>query len=758
MTDENKTQEKLLKEISDLRSKLQSALRKKAARTEQLHESAERFALAMRSATDGLWDWDLRTNEVYYSPRWKSMLGYAAHELKHDFETWSNLVHADDKIYVLDQVSQYLNGDIQNFEVEMRIRHKKGHYLYIRSRAFKTLKESHHEATRLIGTHVDITEQKQAAQFNIRHTRILEMIAKGKASSEIYKKIALLYEGRYPGMRCSMLELKGDILLHGGAPSLPKAYCEAIHGLKSGPNIGSCGTSTYTGKRVLVENIATDPKWSELKHVAMPFGMRSCWSEPIKCSQGNVIGAFGMYYNSPCLPNQAQLDDLVLAAYLASIVMERDINQKRIHDLAYQDELTGLSSRRHFYLHAEGLIKSSIRSGQPFSVLYLDLDNFKAVNDNFGHECGDLLLIEIANRLRNACREVDFIARLGGDEFCILVTGVGGIDASTYVAKRCLEHLAKPALVNNQNLFPSCSIGIAHYPQDGQVLSTILKAADSALYKSKAKGKNCFSVYEKDQANKQGYNLQLSQQLREAITHQELSLVYQPKVDVVSGEITSVEALCRWHHPTLGHISPLEFITLAESSGMIKPLTKWVVKSACQQASFWKKMGLVNVRMAVNISPSFFLDHDLVPLIEQSLLEFNLTPCDLELEITEGVVQTNKENLITFKRLKSLGIMLAIDDFGSGYSSFASLKHINVDHLKIDKHFVDDILHDKKAGLLVNSMIEMGHNLGHEITAEGIEQIEQLEMLKRLGCDSAQGYLFSKPINGDEMSSLLKRH
>lgn len=758
MTDEINTEEKLLKEISDLRSELLSTRRKKNARTEQLHQSVKRFALAMRSATDGLWDLDLRTKDVYYSARWKSMLGYEEHELEDNMATWEGLVHVDDRAYVLDQVAKYLNDEIADYEVEMRIRHKQGHYLYIRSRAYKMFQETSKKAIRLIGTHVDITEQKQAAQFNIRHTHILEMIAKGKPSPEIYDNIALLYEGRYPGMRCSMLELCGDTLLHGGAPSLPKEYCEAVHGLKNGPNIGSCGTSTYTGQRVLVENIETDPKWKNLKHVALPFGMRSCWSEPIKCSKGHVIGAFGMYYNFPCLPSQVQLDDLVSAAHLASIVMERDINQKKIHDLAYKDELTGLSSRRHFYLNVEGLIKSSIRSGESFGVLYIDLDNFKAVNDNFGHESGDLLLIEIANRLRSACREIDFIARLSGDEFCIMVAGVDGIDASTYIAKRCLDHIAKPALINNHKLFPSCSIGVAHYPQDGKELSTILKAADSALYKAKALGKNCFTIYEHKLAKKQDYEFKLGQYLREAIVHKELSLVYQPKVDVFSGKITSVEALCRWQHPTLGAISPLEFIALAEDSGMIKPLTKWVVQSACQQAALWKNKGLGGIRMAINISPSFFLDNDLVPLIEENLMQFDLEPSELELEITEGVVQTDKENLTIFKRLKSLGIMLAIDDFGSGYSSFASLKHINVDHLKIDKHFVDDILHDKKAGLLVNSMIEMGHNLGHEITAEGIEQAEQFEMLKRFGCDNAQGYLFSKPINGDEMSSLLKRH
>lgn len=758
MSEKNNQNQQLLQEIDQLRAELDSALRKKNARTEQLHISAERFALAMRSANDGLWDWDLQTNDVFYSPCWKAMLGYKAHELSNGYTTWADIVHPDDKDSVLNTVSQYASNKIKHYEVEMRMRHKQGHFVYIRSRAFKMLQEGSNKVIRLIGTHVDITEQKKAALFNTRHTRILEMIARGHPASDIYNEIALLYEERYPGMRCSMLELCGNKLMHGGAPSLPKAYCDAVHGLENGPFIGSCGTSTYSGKRVLVENIDTDPKWKKLKHLAMPHGMRSCWSEPIKSSKGKVIGAFGMYYDYPALPTPSQIEDLVSAAYLTSIVMERDINQQKIHDLAYTDELTGLSSRRHFHLNAQALIQSCKRNKQSFGVLYIDLDNFKAVNDNYGHDSGDLLLKTVAQRLKSACREVDCIGRLSGDEFCIIVKLANNIAHTIDVAKRCLALVGEPVVINQHKLFPACSIGIAHYPKDGNDLKSLMKAADSALYKAKGAGKHCYVVYQPKQAKKDDYLIQLAQSLKAAIADNKLSLVYQPKVDVKSGKITSVEALCRWQHPVFGDISPIEFIDLAEQMGIIKPLTQWVIEAACYQASLWKNMGLKGVRMAINISPSFFLDHELVPLIEQSLAKNGLAPNELELEITEGLIQTDKDNLVVFKRLKSLGIKLAIDDFGSGYSSFASLKHINVDFLKIDKHFVDDILHDKKAGLLVNSMIEMGHNLGHHITAEGIEQAEQFEMIKRFGCDSAQGYLFSKPVNGHEMSSLLKRH
>ncbi|WP_286265732.1 bifunctional diguanylate cyclase/phosphodiesterase [Thalassotalea atypica] len=755
MTKLGSEKKQLLKEIEQLSSELTEALQKKEDRTVQLFISEERFALAMRTANDGLWDWDLNTDEVYYSPRWKSMLGYKEHELEGSFSTWAALVHDDDKEAVLQQVNQYVSNETDSFEVEMRMHHKNGHEIHVRSRGFKVLRGSSGEVVRLIGTHVDITSQKKAELFDQKHTNVLEMIAKGNPAAEVYKEIALLYEERNPGMRCSMLELSGNKLLHGGAPSLPKAYCDAVHGLEYGPDIGSCGTSTFTGKRVLVENIETDPKWKNLKEVALPFGMRSCWSEPIKSSSGKVLGAFGMYYDYPALPNDEELRDLISAARLAGIVMEREQNQKRIRDLAYTDKLTKLSSRSHFYLNIEELIKISSRDNNKFGLLYIDLDNFKDVNDTLGHDVGDLLLKKVAQRLKKACREVDYIARLGGDEFCIAVSDVKGDYGGAYVAQRCLELISKTVELCGRVFTPACSIGIAYYPDDGSDLKTLLKAADTALYTAKDFGKNRYAFYKKELTLKTEYRFKVEQYLREAIEKEQLSLVYQPKIDIRSGKVVSVEALCRWNHPVLGHVAPVDFIRMAEEIGMIKPLTEWVLKKACQEIMAWKKAGLPSVRMAINISPSHFLDSDLVPLIRSIIEETSVSPSELELEVTEGEVQTNQNNLTVFRHLKTLGVYLAIDDFGIGYSSFASLKHLNVDFLKIDKHFIDDMVSDDKTKLLVGSMIEMGHNLGHTITAEGIESKQQLNILKELGCDTAQGYLFSKPVESAQVLKFL---
>jgi len=745
----------LHKKVEHLHSELSAAHRTKEERTTQLFNSEDRFALAMRGVSHGVWDWNLETDDVYYSPCWKSMLGYAENEIENKLSSWATLVHIDDKDIALKKVQQYISGEIDAFEVEMRMRHKKGHEVFVSSRAFKITHGSNCDPVRLVGTHVDITQHKKAELFDKRNTRILEMIAKGKPASEIYNEIALMYEERHLGLRCSMLQLEGRKLLHGGAPSLPKAYCEAVHGLVNGPEIGSCGTSSYTGKRVLVENIETDPKWKDLKHVALPYGMRCCWSEPIMNSYGKVLGAFGMYYDHPALPNTEESTDLTSAARLAGIVMEREHNQKLIRDLAYTDELTKLSSRSHFNLNIKSLIKECARSKRKFGLLYIDLDNFKNVNDSLGHDVGDLLLKEVAQRLKKACREIDYIARLSGDEFCIAVNDVNNAYDTSHVAQRCLELISKPVELTGRKFTPSCSIGIANFPDDGADLQALLKAADTALYAAKDLGKNRYTFYDRELTLKAEYRLKIEHYLREAIEKQQLTLVYQPKIDINTGKIISVEALSRWHHPQLGQVSPVDFINMAEQIGMIKPLTEWVLKTACQQSVLWREAGFSSIRMAVNISPSHFLDSDLVPLLEKVIEKTGILPSDLELEVTEGVVQTKQEYLVIFEHLKELGILLAIDDFGVGYSSFASLKHLNVDFLKIDKYFIDDMLNDQKTKLLVGSMIEMGHILGHKVTAEGVEEKEQLVMLQELGCDCVQGYFYSKPVSASHVSTLF---
>lgn len=722
--------------------------------TDEHNKSIELFARAMCVSNDALWDWNLKTDEVYCSPGLKSLFGYRDDELEDKVGKWLGLIHPEDKQGALRETRDFLAGRTNKLELELRMRHKSGAEVFIRSRAFLVDPDTDGKPTHLAGIHIDITAEKKQELFETNSTQILKMIAMGYLASEIYDAIALMYEGRHAGMKCSMLELHDNKLLHGGAPSLPKEYCDAVNGLEYGPDVGSCGTSTYTGKRVLVEDIETDPKWINLKKFALPHGLKSCWSEPIKNSMGQVLGAFGMYHNHPQLPNEQESDDLKSAARLAGIVMERDQAYKRIRELAYTDELTGLGSRAHFYQNLEILIKKCKHLKTRFWLLYIDVDEFKVVNDSLGHDVGDRLLKEIARRLASVSRNVDFVARLSGDEFCILIQDNDEY-AEAELAQRYLKAVSWPIELSARKLTLTSSIGIAHYPRDAEDLSTLMKAADTSLYAAKENGKNQYVFYAPELARKEESRFQFEQYLRDAVEKQQLSVVYQPQIDIHSGEIIGLEALSRWNHHILGDVPPSEFIAAAERIGVINQLAESVLSIACRQAVALKNSGFRPVRMGINISPSHFIDTDIVSLISGVVSETGMVPSELELEITESLVQTDRRNLSIFQGLKGLGVQLSIDDFGTGYSSFASLKHLRADRLKIDKYFVDDMLTDEQTQLLMRSMIEMGHNLGQEIVAEGVETAEQVDLLKNLGCDVLQGNLFSPPVDANELSKLL---
>ena len=703
---------------------------------------------------EGYWEWNLKSDEVFFSLSWKKMLGYGDGEIEDNLFSWVDCINPEDRVLFFAQVEACLDGKSDLLETEMRLIHKDGHEIATLCKASR-IQRNNGEGSVLVGSHRELTQIRRAEAFNETTNAILEMIAIGRPATEVYDAIALMCEGRHPGMRCSMLELEGDILLHGGAPSLPEAYCEAVHGLAIGPDIGSCGTSTYTGERCLVEDIATDPKWAKLKQYALPHGLRCCWSEPITSSAGDVLGAFGMYYDYPALPNEEELSDLVSAARLAGLVMERDHDQKRILHLAYTDELTGVASRAHLYLKLEECITTSKRYDHRFGLIYLDLDDFKDINDSLGHDVGDHVLKVIANRLQSICRETDFVARMSGDEFCIIAEKLGDDSSAALLAKRCQTAVCQPLELAARKIKLSCSIGIAYFPGDGGDFTALIKASDTALYEAKKLGKNQYTFYRPELTLRAEYRFRFESYLREAIENESLTLAYQPLVDISSEEIIGVEALCRWHHETLGDLAPAEFVATAERIGMIKPLTDWALTTACRQAVAWRKAGKPELIVSANISASYFIDRDIIPLVKKVITETGIPPGALVLEVTEGVVQTTPENLSIFKELKELGVLLALDDFGTGYSSFASLKHLEVDYLKIDRHFVSDMLVDTQSMTLLDSMIEMGQNLGHEIIVEGIETREQLDALKDLNCRIGQGYLFNKPLSAAELETLM---
>ncbi len=430
------------------------------------------------------------------------------------------------------------------------------------------------------------------------------------------------------------------------------------------------------------------------------------------------------------------------------------VAQQQIRQLAYYDELTGLASRAYFHKHLEDYIKTVHRRGERFALLYLDLDGFKDVNDSLGHDSGDQLLKIVGQRLYNVLREGDFVARLSGDEFSILVDDVNDQHAAADVADRCLSVINEPVDLGLQRIQPRASIGIAYYPDDGKELRELLKAADSAMYAAKEEGKHRYAFYRPELTVQAEHRLQIEHDLRIAIERGELELYYQPQIDTLSGRMSGVEAVARWHHPSKGSIPPLEFINVAERIGQINLLGKWALKSACEQAVAWQRTGVPSFQMAVNISPGHFQDPQLIDTVDQVLRETGWLAENLVLEVTESVVQTSGQNLGVFRRLRKMGVKIAIDDFGTGYSSLASLKYLPITCLKIDRVFVKDMLKDADSSVLLGAIIGVAHALGHCVVAEGVELEEQAIALSGVGCDTLQGYLFGEAVPAEEISKI----
>ncbi|PZP57431.1 MAG: hypothetical protein DI596_09255, partial [Azospira oryzae] len=437
-------------------------------------------------------------------------------------------------------------------------------------------------------------------------------------------------------------------------------------------------------------------------------------------------------------------------------ITERKRAEERIEQLAFYDPLTGLPNRALCLDRLRQALASAQRQGGELAVMFIDLDLFKHINDSLGHATGDRLLEAAARRLSSCVRESDTVARLGGDEFVVVLNGITE-EAMTTVAQKILEALREPFVVEGHVLHLTCSIGVALHPRDGSEAQTLLRNADAAMYRAKALGRNNAQFYTEEMNRKALERLTLEQELRQALARGEFVLHYQPRVNLASGEITGLEALVRWQHPEKGLIAPDRFIAVAEETGLILPLSEWVLREACAQAKAWERAFAKPASVAVNLSARQFREKDLVEKVTGILRETGLDPDRLELEITESVVMDQvEEALATLARLRALGVRLAIDDFGTGYSSLSQLKRLPLSVLKIDKSFVDGIPSDPDDVTIVTTILSMAHAMKLKVVAEGVETGVQLAFLRQHRCDEMQGYFFSKPLPAEAAQALLR--
>jgi diguanylate cyclase (GGDEF)-like protein/PAS domain S-box-containing protein len=432
--------------------------------------------------------------------------------------------------------------------------------------------------------------------------------------------------------------------------------------------------------------------------------------------------------------------------------------EKEIQYQATFDSLTGLPNRFLSLDRLSQLISESHRTGKRVAVLFLDLDDFKKINDSLGHETGDQLLMQAATRIRSAVRKGDTVGRLGGDEFIVLLGGLSDPSHARYMAETLLARFRIPFLLEDRELVLTVSVGVALYPDDGYTPTELLRNSDTAMYHSKEQGRNTFHYFT-DAMNKEvSRRLQLEEQLHGALQREELSLCYQPLIRVETRDLIGMEALLRWHNPKLGNVAPAEFIPIAEQTGLILKIGSYVLTTAVAQLSRWRHQFDKDLRMSINLSPRQFRDPYLISHIEDTLQKNNVPANFLKLEITEGVLINGHEFVDDIlSELNELGVSIVMDDFGTGYSSLSYLRTYPFDVLKIDRSFVSDITSDPANRELVNASIDMAHGLGLKVIAEGVETEGQLSYLLNRGCDYAQGYLFGTPLNSDAFNERIKQ-
>ncbi len=603
-----------------------------------------------------------------------------------------------------------------------------------------------------------LSPQEQEGIIQLQQT-VLEDIALGKNHGQVIEDICRLAESAVPASvaSCMLLDETDGRLYVLAAPSIPPEAIARLNGLQPGPGGGSCGNAVFSQKPVFVENTLVDARWCDIRQLAIDFDIRACWSMPIRAPGGGVIGSFALSSFEHRPPGIFHRKLLEIGAHLTGIVLARQASEARIAYLASHDTLTGLPNRALVRDRLEQAIAHAQRKSSSGALLFVDIDNFKLVNDTLGHAMGDALLGQVAVRLGQCVRQSDSLGRQGGDEFLAVLPDTGDTDGISAVAEKIAEAMQAPFLIDGHTLSASLSLGIAVFPADGDDPDTLIRKADAAMYHAKDAGRNTYRFFTERMNLDSAEHLKLRTDMRRALAQGEFELHYQPQIDLSSGAIVGVEALIRWPHAELGLIPPSRFIPIAETCGAIVPIGEWVLREACRQAMAWQAAGLPPVVVAVNLSAVQFRRGNLEETIERALRDSGLDARWLELELTESILLNGASHMLQLvQRLKALGVKLSIDDFGTGYSSLSYLRQLAVDKLKIDQSFIRDMAHNADSASIVRAVAQMAQSLHLRTIAEGVEEDAVLDLLRACGCDEAQGYHFARPMPAAACAAFIR--
>jgi len=593
-----------------------------------------------------------------------------------------------------------------------------------------------------------LTEITEAKLHEVLHRSVLAALMHDKPMTEVMAIICRELERVAPSLMTSVIAVDPDGRLRTlAANGLPPEYAVRVDGAKAGPNVGACGTAAWRGRTVVVEDTLTSPLFGDYRFVAEDFGLRACWSSPIKSASGRVLGTFAFYYRQPRKPDPWHVKLAEICMHLCSLALEREQDRTRMHKLAFYDALTGLPNRMMFCARAEQMLVSAEQEQQALALLFLDIDRFKRVNETQGHAAGDGLLRDLASRIGALLGQADLIGRQAADEFVIALPGCPAEHAAG-VAERLLACVSEPCAVGHMTFSPSASIGVAVYPGDGQDIDTLMRHADLAMHRSKAEGGGNVRFFSADMNRLAQERVALEAALRDALRRDQLELYYQPQLSSTAPHaLLGAEVLLRWTHPDLGPIPPGRFIPMAEECGLICEVGRWVLTNACRQMGQWRARGVPVPHVAVNLSAVSFEDPCLIDRVQTLLRQHALAPSDLVLEMTESVMLSPLPMVLSnLESIKAAGISLSLDDFGTGYSSLSHLHRLPIDELKLDMSFVHDLERSQSALNLTQSILRIGESLGKRVVAEGVETQAQSDLLAKLGCKVLQGFLFSKPL------------
>ena len=663
-------------------------------------------------------------NDAYWTMEFVSegcsrVTGYTPEDLLlNDRLSYEELTHPEDRARVRREINEALAAR-RRFELEYRIQHANGNVRWVWERGIGLYDENGIVAS-IEGIIEDVTHRRES----------------DLALREAERRYHSLFENAIEGI----FRTSPDGHYLDANPALARIY-----GFASPDEL-------MNSLRDIRKQLYVDPsRREEFMRIIKARGSISGFEAQVYRKNGDVIwiseNARAVFDGTQVLYYEGTVED----------VTERKLYQSRIEQQANYDTLTGLANRSLLNDRLQQAIFTAASYGTRLAIVFVDLDRFKFINDSLGHHVGDELLKVMADRFRTCAREYDTVARVGGDEFVLLINGQGEPDSVGTTMERMLKVISQPWRSAQGEFEVTCSIGVALYPDDGSDADTLLKHADSAMYRAKEHGRNNFQFFTNELNRMMKERLELESNLRRALDRGQFELLYQPRLDLKSRELTGCEALIRWQLPGRGVIGPSSFIPIAEETGLIGPIGRWVLQTACAQNKAWQDAGFKPCVVAVNVSPRQFRRDDLVQTITEVLEQTKLEARWLEIELTENMVMQDGEHMVEMLHaIKRLGVQIAVDDFGTGYSSLSYLHRFPVDRLKVDRSFVKDIATDPDSAAIVRTIIALGHNLDLKVVAEGVETEEQIAFLGANACDELQGYYFSKPVSGWRFRKLLQ--